>query len=69
MEQLNDGAFAEVDLLSATFDAGPEVGFDWLGQPLSAAEAPLAADGLIVLSHGYQISISSGSGRVTVTGP
>jgi Tfp pilus assembly protein FimT len=69
IEQLNDGAFADVNLIAVSFDGGAHVGFDWLGQPLNSAESPLAGDGVIALSHGYQVVVDAGSGRVTITGP
>jgi prepilin-type N-terminal cleavage/methylation domain-containing protein len=44
------GPFAGVEIVSAVFDGGAEVGFDWLGRPLTDAEAPLHVFGRVALS-------------------
>ena len=69
LEQLNDGAFVDVQIVSASFDGAAEIGFDWLGRPLGTTETALTADGSVVLNHGYSIMVDAGSGHVTIAGP
>lgn len=64
VETLGAGTWAGVALQSAAFDAGAEVGFDWLGRPLNATGSDLAATGTAVLSGGRQVSVTAGTGHV-----
>jgi prepilin-type N-terminal cleavage/methylation domain-containing protein len=67
--ELGDDSFSGVGITSATFDAGSEVGFDWLGRPLNAAETDLAADGTVTLTGGHVITVTAGTGYVSHTAP
>jgi len=61
---LGAGSFAAVDLVSASFDGGLEVGFDWLGRPLNSAESSLTATGTVTLSGGHQVQVVAGTGHI-----
>jgi prepilin-type N-terminal cleavage/methylation domain-containing protein len=66
---LGTGAFAGVELTTADFDGNPEVGFDWLGRPLNAAETALAAAGSVQISGGHTVSVAVTTGYTTHAGP
>lgn len=59
------GETAGVDIVSAAFDGGSEVGFDWNGRPLNSAQADLAAQGAVTLSGGNTVRVLAGSGLAT----
>ena len=61
--------FTNVQLTAAAFDGDVEVGFDWLGAPLNAAETPLAAQGSVQLSGGYSLTVEAGTGHVSYVAP
>ena len=69
VETLGTGSFIGVELVSATFDAGSEVGFDWLGQPLNSADTTLAAAGTVTLSDGHQITVTISTGHIAYVAP
>ena len=58
---------AGVSIISVSFDAAAEVGFDWLGRPLNATEAALAAEGTIAITGGHTILVEPGTGLVSRT--
>ena len=47
---LNQDEFTGVEIASASFGGGDEVGFDWLGTPYDGKGALLTEDGTVVLS-------------------
>lgn len=64
---LGQGEFPGVGIASASFDAGPVVGFDWLGSPLVASGAALASDGEVTLDSGLSIQVRTLTGDVRIT--
>ncbi|MDY7107214.1 MAG: prepilin-type N-terminal cleavage/methylation domain-containing protein [Planctomycetota bacterium] len=69
VQQLGAGSFVGVQIVSAAFDDDVEVGFDWLGRPLNAAEDALGADGTVTLSGGAVIRVTATTGYITHTAP
>ena len=61
-QSLSAPEFAGTVLVSAVFDSGSEVGFDWKGRPLNATGALLAAQGVVTLSGGRTVTVKAGSG-------
>ena len=61
-QSLNASEFAGVSLVSAVFDSGAEVGFDWTGKPLNSTAAPLAAQGVVTLTGGKSVTVQPGTG-------
>jgi Tfp pilus assembly protein FimT len=66
---LDVDALAGVRMVSADFDGGVEVGFDWLGRPLNDGETSLAAPGTVVLDGGHSVTVAAATGHVTHAGP
>src|SRR4029078_7495297 len=58
-----------VSILSADFDGGAEIGFDWKGSPLNSTQTPLAATGTVTLTTNNTVQVLIGSGLVTCTTP
>lgn len=54
--------FPSVRLTVAGFDAGSEVGFDWLGRPLNSTASSLLSDGQITISLSTTVTVRTGSG-------
>jgi prepilin-type N-terminal cleavage/methylation domain-containing protein len=69
VQQLGVGSFVSVAIVSAEFDGDVEVGFDWLGRPLSAVETDLTAAGTVTLTGGHVVSVARATGHVTYTAP
>ncbi len=69
VETLGTGTFIGVQLVSATFDTGSEVGFDWLGQPLNSDDDPLAVAGTVELSDGHQVTVEVTTGHIAYVAP
>lgn len=69
VETVGTGTFIGVDIVSAVIDAGSEVGFDWLGQPLNSADTTMAAAGTITLSDGHQITVTISTGHIAYVAP
>ncbi len=69
VETVGTGTFIGVELVSAIFDAGSEVGFDWLGQPLNAADTTLAVAGTVTLSDGHQVTVTISTGHIAYVAP
>lgn len=68
VQYLNVGEFAGVAMTGATFDAGSEIGFDWVGKPYNSASAVLTAAGTVTLSPGgYTVTVHPGTGLPKVT--
>ena len=66
---LGTGTFAGVAITAAAFDGDVEVGFDWLGRPLNAAEADLAAQGSVTLTGNHVVNVAIGTGTITYVAP
>jgi hypothetical protein len=58
-----------VQIVSAAFDDDVEVGFDWLGCPLNAAESALGAEGTVALSGGQVVRVTPVTGHVAHVAP
>jgi type II secretory pathway pseudopilin PulG len=69
VQTMDADPFIGVELLTAAFDGAAEVGFDWRGRPLNSAEAALAADGSVTLTGGHTVTVDSGAGVISHTGP
>jgi prepilin-type N-terminal cleavage/methylation domain-containing protein len=69
VQQLDAGSFVGVQIVSAAFDGDVEVGFDWLGRPLNAAETALAADGTVTLSGGHVLRVAAMTGHTMYESP
>jgi prepilin-type N-terminal cleavage/methylation domain-containing protein len=69
MVQKLDVLFRGEQLLSANFDGSNEIGFDWLGRPLSSAETALVSTGTLTFVSGFAVSVATDSGLVTVVNP
>lgn len=69
LEQLDTGDFSNVQIISAAFDGGSEIGFDWQGRPLNDAENDLAANGLVVLSGNHRITVEVETGHIQYVAP
>ena len=69
VETLNSDTTFGVSLISATFDAGSEIGFDWLGRPLNATENDLVAVGTVTLTGNYQITVEVDTGHIRYIAP
>lgn len=69
MIQRLDTLFKGEHLSNADFDGGTEVGFDWLGRPLSQTEDALESTGSLVLASGFSIRVAVDSGLVTAVSP
>ena len=69
---LDDAIYAGTDLLAVTIDAGNDIGFDWLGRPLNAAETALAADAVIPISYdgqNWEIRVRVDTGHIYYVPP
>ena len=69
VETLNSDTTVGVSLLSAAFDAGSEIGFDWLGRPLNATENELAATGTVTLTGTHQVTVEVDTGHIRYVAP
>lgn len=68
IQYLNTGDYAGVTFTGITFDAGTEVGFDWVGKPYNSTSAALSAAGTITLSAGgYTVTVQPSTGLAKVT--
>jgi Tfp pilus assembly protein FimT len=65
VQVLGTAQFAGVSITSAVFDAGAEVGFDWLGRPLNSTSSSLAANGVVTLTGSKTATVVAGSGLTT----
>ena len=66
---LGTDAYAGTEVVSAAIDADVEVGFDWLGRPLNAAETALAAQGVVTLNDGHVVNIAAETGYAEYVAP
>ncbi len=63
------GEFVGVALTGASFDAGTEVGFDWLGRPYNATENLLGASGVVTITGNHRVTIEPGTGAIAYVKP
>lgn len=65
IQTLNTDSLVGVEIISATFDSGDDVGFDWLGQPLNDTGAELsAATGSVTLTGSNTVTIVKTTGYI-----
>ena len=69
VETLGTGVFVDVTITSATFDAGENLGFDWLGMPLTNTATALVAQGSVVLTGGYTVIVHQNTGFAEYVSP
>lgn len=68
VQYLNTGELTGVTMTGATFDAGSEIGFDWVGKPYNSTSAALSAAGTVTLSvGGYTVTVQPSTGLAKVT--
>lgn len=58
------GDFGDAGLQAADIEGGVEIGFDYLGRPLSDQETVIATDGLVTLNDGRVIRVTARTGHV-----
>jgi hypothetical protein len=58
-----------VELLSAVFDSELEIGFDWLGRPITRTGAALIGTGTVVLTSGHKVTVAPGTGHAQQVTP
>ncbi len=68
-QQIGDGEYEGIEVVSVNIDGGSEVGFDWLGRPLNESGNELAGRGEIILSDNFQVTIEPGTGHVQAIAP
>jgi len=66
---LGTDPFVGVAITAVAFDGADEVGFDWLGRPLNAEEAELAANGTVSLTGGHIVRVATGTGHISYSAP
>jgi prepilin-type N-terminal cleavage/methylation domain-containing protein len=66
---LGAGEFVGVEIMSAAFDAGSEVGFTWLGEPLNSSQTALTVNGQVVLTGLFTVTVARRTGFVEVLAP
>ncbi len=69
VQRLGIDQFVGVQVVSAAFDGSGDIGFDWLGRPLNDTEAPLAAQGSVVLTGSHTITADVGTGHIAYVAP
>ncbi len=69
IQLLDVNQFIGVQLVAVAIDGDVEIGFDWLGQPLNAAENPLAATGSVTLTGTHVVNVAIDTGYVTYVRP
>ena len=69
VQRLNTGSLVGVRIVSVDFDTTAEVGFDWLGRPLSGAESSLANPGVVTLTGGHQVTVAVSTGHAAHVAP
>lgn len=65
VQYFNTGELAGVSLVSAVFDAGSEVGFDWCGKPLNSTAASLSAAGVVTITGSITVTVQPATGLAT----
>ncbi|MHC5112890.1 MAG: pilus assembly FimT family protein [Planctomycetota bacterium] len=69
VKTLGAGDFPDVTIVSAVFDAGADIGFDWLGEPLTDDATALAADGVVTLTSSVTLTVERGTGHAYYSAP
>lgn len=67
IQYLNTADYAGIQITSANFDSGAEVGFDWVGKPYNSSSTALAAAGTVTLTGGYTVTVQPTTGVAKVT--
>jgi MSHA pilin protein MshC len=63
------GAFEGVTIVGVNFDATASVGFDWLGEPVNASAAALAATGTVTLTGNHRVTVAPLTGHAEYVSP
>ena len=69
IQQVETGQYIGVEITSTIFDAGNDIGFDWLGRPLNATEALLAVQGSVTFTDGHIVTVEPDTGHVAYVAP
>ncbi|MCP3905443.1 MAG: prepilin-type N-terminal cleavage/methylation domain-containing protein [Planctomycetes bacterium] len=69
VKTLMTGDFPDVQVVSAVFDGGADIGFDWLGAPLTGDATTLAADGTVTLTSSVTLTVEKGTGHAVFAAP
>jgi len=67
--ELDDGAFAGVNITGCAFDEEQRIGFDWRGRPMTDDETPLETVGSTTLTGEFRVEVEPGSGLATYVRP
>jgi type II secretory pathway pseudopilin PulG len=62
VQTLGSGRFVGVTITTAVFDGGAEIGFNWQGEPVNNALGDLAAQGVVTLNDGSQVTVEPETG-------
>ncbi len=68
-QTLNTGSYSGVEIVTAAFDGDVEIGFDWLGRPINAAESDLAAQGAVTVTGSHEVTVAVETGFVDYVAP
>jgi prepilin-type N-terminal cleavage/methylation domain-containing protein len=63
---LNDGFGGGIRLSTVSFDGGSEISFDGFGSPFDVTGGALDAEGTVTFANGSTISVSPGTGYVSI---
>ena len=69
VQMLNSGSYPGVELATVDFDGNVEIGFDWLGCSLGAAETPLVVPGLVTMTGNHTVGVAVSTGHITYITP
>jgi len=69
VKTMSTGDFPDIEIVSAVFDAGSDIGFDWLGEPLTGDATSLAADGVVTLTSTVTLTVEKGTGHAVFAAP
>ena len=68
-QTLGEGSYIGVELAAVAIDGGSEIGFNWQGQPINAAETPLNSSGAVTLTGNHVVTIEPGTGLAIYVAP
>jgi prepilin-type N-terminal cleavage/methylation domain-containing protein len=68
-QAVSTGEYIGVSIVSASFAGQSEVGFDWLGQPLTSGGSVMTTQGTTTLTGGYGVIVHGRTGCVSYFGP